>query len=268
MRKLLAAVVATSAVAVLVNGLVGAAPAAVRGSASPAAHARPAAVAASNATITMALPGDPGNLDPQQTLLNVARQLDDFAYDTLVHQLAGGKIVSGLATDWKVVSPTKLWFKLHPGVTCADGTKLTATVVKKNIDYVGNPANHSPLLGVFVPPSPKVVANNKKGLVTITLSSPDAFPLQGFAAVQMICARGLANRGLLLHGADGSGPYALVKAQPGNQYTLLRRNGYKWGVGGRSGAKLPAKVVLKIVSNETTAANLLLTGGLNVAVLT
>ena len=31
---------------------------------------------------------------------------------------------------------------------------MTASVVKQNLDFVGNPANNSPLLGLFMPSAP------------------------------------------------------------------------------------------------------------------
>jgi peptide/nickel transport system substrate-binding protein len=47
------------------------------------------------------------------------------------------------------------------------------------------------------------------------------------------------------------------------------RKGYKWGPNAATTATsgLPAKVTLKVVTNEATAANLLLTGGINLATI-
>ena len=127
MRKLLAAVLAASVGALLLVGLVAAATGpAARKSSSSARHLS-AGRASSKGAVAVALAGDPGKLDPQLTLLQNARQLADFTYDTLVNQLpGGGKIVSGLASSWKVLSPTKVRFTLHKGITCSDGTKMTA----------------------------------------------------------------------------------------------------------------------------------------------
>lgn len=265
MRKLLAALLAASAVALLLVGLVAAAtvPASSK-SASGARHL--SAASSSSKTVAVGLAGDPGKLDPQLTVLQNARQLADFTYDTLVNQLpGGGKIVSGLAKKWKVLSQTGVRFTLRSGITCADGTKMTASVVKKNLDFVADPKNNSPLAGVYIPPNTKTVANNKKRTVTVTFPSSNPFPLQGLGAIHMICSKGLANRGRLLHGADGTGPYKLTKVSPGSKYTLVLRKGYHWGPNGAGTKGMPAKVVVKVVTNETTAANLLLTGGLNVA---
>ena len=91
--------------------------------------------------------------------------------------------------------------------------------------------------------------------------------LQGIGFVQMICSKGLADRSSLARGANGSGPYTLVSAVPGDHYTFQVRKNYTWGPGGSTTATngLPAKVTLKVVTNETTQANLVLTGGLNLA---
>lgn len=216
---------------------------------------------------TLAVPTDPGNLDPQMTLLQAARFIDTFSYDTLVNITGPGTIASGLAQSWKVVSPKKVEFTLRRDITCADGSKMTASVVKQNLDFVGNPANKSPLLGLFMPIGATVTASNATRSVVVTTTSPNPFMIQGLALVQLVCSKGLANRSLLDHGTDGTGPYQLTGAVPGDHYSFAVRKGYAWGPGGATTAAngLPAKVTVKVVTNETTAANLLLTGGLNEA---
>jgi peptide/nickel transport system substrate-binding protein len=133
--------------------------------------------------------------------------------------------------------------------------------------FVSDPANKSPLLGVFVPPNLTIQANNKARTVTVISKTPNPFPLQGLGLVQMVCNRGMNNRSLLVHHTNGSGPYRLTQAVSGDHYTFVVRKGYHWGVGGTTTAKLPAKVVYRIVPNETTTANLLLTHGLNIGTI-
>jgi peptide/nickel transport system substrate-binding protein len=267
MRKLLAALLAASAVALILVGLVAAATLAP-GKASATARSAAAAQAAAKGTVSIALIGDPGKLDPQQTTGALAQQVAEFSYDTLVHQLPGGKFVSGLATKWKVLSQTKVRFTLRSGVTCSDGSKMTASVVKKNLDYIANNANGSPLINLYVPANTTTVANTKKRTVTVTFPSANPFPIQGLGSVHMVCPKGMANRGSLLNGADGSGPYKLTSVSPGSKYTLKLRKNYTWGPDGATSKGMPATVVLKVITNETTAANLLLTGGLNIATIT
>jgi peptide/nickel transport system substrate-binding protein len=57
----------------------------------------------------------------------------------------------------------------------------------------------------------------------------------------------------------------LTDAKPGDQYTYEIREGYTWGPNGATTAEpgMPSTVVVKVVANETTAANLLLSGDLN-----
>jgi len=231
------------------------------------APSRAPAHAAAKGTVAIAELGDPGKLDPGQTVGAAANRVDEFSYDTLVHQLPGGKFVSGLATKWKVQSLTKVRFTLHPGVTCTDGTKLTASVVKKNLDYAADAKNSSPQTNLYVPQDTTTKANNKKRTVTVTFPSSNPFPLQGLGSVHMVCSKGLAHRSSLANGADGSGPYKMVKVSPGSSYTFKLRKGYTWGPNGATTKGMPAKVVIKVITSESTAANLLLTGGLNIATI-
>jgi peptide/nickel transport system substrate-binding protein len=113
------------------------------------------------------------------------------------------------------------------------------------------------------------VANNGARTVTVTTTTPQPFMIQGLALVQLVCSKGLANRSILVHGTDGTGPYRLTGAVAGDHYTFSVRKGYTWGPGGATTATsgLPAKVTLKVVTSESTAANLLLTGGVNLATI-
>ena len=256
MRKFSGVTVAATAMAVLLAGW------ASGGRAESGASLAPAPAG----TLTMAIPTDPGNLDPHLTLLGAARTVGTFTYDNLVNVSGPGKLATGLATGWKA-TPKRVELTLRRGVRCADGTAMTASVVKRNLEFIADPANRSPYFGVAVPPTSTVTANNRTRTVVLTTKIPNPFMLQGLSLVQIVCARGLADRNLLDRGAVGSGPYRLVEAVSGDHYTFAVRSGYNWGPNGATTAapRLPARVVLRIVPNETTAANLMLTGGLNVA---
>ena len=259
MRKFSGVMIAASATAVVLTGL------ASGSGAAPGLSQR----AAPSGTLTMAIETDPGSLDPQLTLLGAARTVNSFVYDPLLTVVGPGKVASGLASSWKVRSAKQVQLTLRRGVTCSDGTRMTASVVKRNIEFVGNPANGSPWYGVAVPPTSTVEANDRAGTVTITSKIPSPFMLQGLGLLQIVCARGLADRSVLARGGAGSGPYILVESVTGDHYTFAVRKGYTWGPNGATttAARLPARVVLKVVPNETTSANLLLTGGLNVATI-
>jgi peptide/nickel transport system substrate-binding protein len=66
-------------------------------------------------------------------------------------------------------------------------------------------------------------------------------------------------------GAAGSGPYQLVEAVHGDHVTMKRRDDWSWGPNGITAKDIPSQITYKVVTNETTAANLLLTGGLDIS---
>jgi peptide/nickel transport system substrate-binding protein len=217
-------------------------------------------------TFTMALNSDPGNLDPQASAASNLFQLSHFAYDSLLFSDADGKVVSGLAQDWSV-DGTTVTLTLADGITCSDGSPFTATDAADNVNYIADPANQSPFLGVFLPAGVQASADDASRTVTLTLAGPAPFVLEGLGGVPMVCAGGLSDRTVLAAGALGTGPYELTEAVPSDHYTYTKRDGYSWGPDGAStDAKgMPDQLVVQIVSNETTAANLLLSGGLNAA---
>lgn len=214
---------------------------------------------ANGKTFTAVLATDPGNLDPDLTSLSVTNEVDAFLYDSLVNVDQSGKLVAGLADKW-TGSTTTATFTLRKGITCSDGTPLTASDVAANINFVGNPKNASSRIAENVPPDATAKASNAAGTVTVTSPAPDAFLVQTVGTLPIVCPKGMADPALLKQGADGTGPFTVTQVLPDNQYTLTARKGYDWGPGNwtPNPAGFPAKVVFKIVPNMTTAANLLL----------
>jgi peptide/nickel transport system substrate-binding protein len=236
------------------------------GTAHPASGTGDLAV---DGTFKLALNADPGSLDPHASQLGVVQQLALFTYDPLIHERGSG-FVSGLADRWSVAGSTAR-FHLRPGVTCSDGAPLTAATVADNINKVADPKQASPLIGITVPPGTRATADADAGGATVTLKLAQAAPflLQGVANLPIVCAKGLANPKSLARSADGTGPYVLASVVPGSKFQLKRRSGYAWGPGGASTTTkgLPATVEADVISNETTAANLLLRGDLGAAVV-
>jgi peptide/nickel transport system substrate-binding protein len=171
-----------------------------------------------------------------------------------------GEVVSELAKDWKV-DGTTVTLTMNDGITCADGSPFTAKDAAANLAWIADPSNQSPFLGVFVPAGVTAEATDDTTL-TLTLAGPAPFVLNGLAGVPMVCASGLADRTTLAKKTDGTGPYQLSEAVPDDHYTYTKRDGYTWGPDGASTDTkgLPDEIVVKIVQNETTAANLLLSG--------
>ena len=222
---------------------------------------------ADDGTFTMALRGDPGNLDPQMSAGSDLITISQLSYDNLLSvDPDNGEIQSQLATEWQV-DGTTVTLTLAEGITCSDGSDFTASDVVANVDYVADPKNKSPFLGTYLPVGVTAKADDAAGTVTLTLAEPAPFVLNGLASLSMVCEAGLQDRDSLAAESNGTGPYELTEAVPGEQYTYELRDSYTWGPNGATTAEegMPATVVMKIVANEGTRANLVLSGGLNAA---
>lgn len=216
------------------------------------------------ATFTMAMTSDPGSLDPQMSVSSDLLQLAAFAYDSLLSTAKDGSLVSELAKDWKV-DGTTVTMTVKEGISCSDGTPFTADDAAANINFMSNPDNKSALLGVFVPAGARATSSGSTLSVKLPAAAP--FSLEGLAGAPMVCKSGLADRKTLEKATAGTGPYVLKEAVPGDHFTFTKREGYTWGPDGATTSEkgMPAVVTVKVIPNETTAANLLLSGGLNAA---
>ncbi|MBB2914630.1 peptide/nickel transport system substrate-binding protein [Streptosporangium becharense] len=228
----------------------------------------PSGGSAAGGTFTYALRADPGVLDPAMGALSVTNTVLSLAYDTLTNVGPDGKIIPGLAEKWDV-KPDSVTFTLRKDVTCSDGSKLTPADVAANIDHITDPAAKSPINGVLVPAGMKAEADDAAGTVTLSTPKPFSFILESTPIIFIVCGKGLKDRSALARGTSGSGPYTLTEAVPGDHYTFRVREDYAWGPGGATtkAPGQPATVVLKVVPNEQTAANLLVSGDLNGAMV-
>jgi peptide/nickel transport system substrate-binding protein len=223
---------------------------------------------AANGTFTMAVSADPGTFDPYQNRLVLG--LSALAYDSLINLRPDGEIVSGLAREW-TAGPDSATFTLRPGITCSDGTPLTAGQVAAVLNHVAVPKNSTAQYGTNVPTVPYTAkGDDASRTVTVTMRSPYGFVLNTLGQVPIVCPRGMRDRGLLRSASAGTGPFVLTGVVPGQSYTFTVRKDYAWGPGGATtrASGTPAKVVLRIVPNETTAANLVLSGEVNFAKVT
>ncbi|EWM12515.1 ABC transporter extracellular solute binding protein [Kutzneria sp. 744] len=220
----------------------------------------------SGGTFTFASAADPGNLDPQASASGTLFQFAYFAYDRLLSIDPKGEIRTQLAKSWQV-DGKQVKLTMNKGVTCSDGSSFTAQTAADNINYIADPKNASPYTGLMLPVGARATAD--ANTVNITLPQDAPFVLNGLAGVPMVCAKGLADRKVLVNSTDGTGPYQLAAATPNDQYTFTKRAGYTWGPDGATTAQpgLPDKVVVKVVPNESTVANLVLSGQINAAVV-
>jgi peptide/nickel transport system substrate-binding protein len=223
--------------------------------------------AAGEKTFTLALSADLGALDPLMSISSPLLWASRFAYDPLISFDLEGEAHSGLASDWEQLED-KLVFTIKDGVTCSDGSAFTAQTAADNINFVADPENASPFLGAMLPVGASAEAEGQT--LTVTLAEPAPFALNIMSDLVMVCQAGLEDRSKLATATIGTGPYELTEAVPGDRYTYKLRSGYNWGPDGQStdGSEMPATVVIAVIDNETTVANMLLAKEINAGLVT
>ena len=231
-------------------------------------------VAGSGGTVTVRSVDDIDTFNPAKTAApNMSVQAIELTYDRLVYMTPGGTIEPYLATSW-TTTPDSATLKIRKGATCADGTPVTPTVVADSLRYSTDPKTNGPYVNYLVGSAgvKSVTADEAAGSVKITLKAPYNALLQALAVpyvAPIICPAGVKNPKSLDTAPDGSGPYVLDKSHTtrGDQYAFTLRKDYNWGPESWTAKKdgIPDTVVDRVVTDETTAANLLTTSQVDIA---
>ncbi|MFK0040545.1 ABC transporter substrate-binding protein [Paenarthrobacter sp. NPDC090517] len=221
-------------------------------------------------SFSMALDSDPGSLSPLMTVSTSASQVINYLYDRMVFIDPGsGSVKSWLAEAW-TEKPDEVVYTLKKGITCSNGEPLTPQTVADNFNFVADEANNSPLRGFSVPGDLVATAEDATGTVTLKTPTPSPFLLVNTASIGITCQSGLRDPGSVASASDGTGLFTLTEAVPNDHYTLTRRDGYNWGPDNQTTSDTlgtPKDVTFKVITNPSTAANLLLSGELNAAVV-
>jgi peptide/nickel transport system substrate-binding protein len=222
-------------------------------------------------TVTFRLLGDWFTLDPFDPRSNscagaACNQVEMAAYDRLLAIDSSKKVIPYLAKSW-VVTPGKVVFTLRTDVVCADGTKLTPQAIANS---VGHFFQQSPYAKSQYGAGPFHVGLNRNKM-TVDVGGVSTDILLPFTEPQsdIICPAGLAPGADRVHKTYGSGPYTVSSVTPGSQISFQLRKNWKWGPNGTTAQTpgLPKSLVFTAVTNESTAANLLKTGGLDISMV-
>ncbi|GHF97259.1 ABC transporter substrate-binding protein [Streptomyces hydrogenans] len=212
-------------------------------------------------TVTLAIRTDPGSLSPLGTVDSTALMMNRFAYATLVRLAADGSTTAGAAESWSV-RDGRARFVLRPGLTCEDGSPLTAADVAAGYNHVADPANRSPLLGLAVPANAgaRATADESTRTVTVTTSGSAPFLVEMARMLPLVCRKALTDPSRLSRATAATGAYRLTEAVPGDHYTYVRRTDPAGTGSAPADVAGPEKLVFKVVADESTTANLLLGG--------
>lgn len=220
--------------------------------------------AASGGTFVQALQGDPGDLNPLKATDPNTWAALSVAYESLVSVSEDGKFSPFLAKSWKATG-TEITYTLKPDITCSDGTPFTAETAAANINYNADPANATFYYSSHVTEAVHATGSGDKLTITSTTNNP--FLLADTGTILLVCQDVLDHPTSYSAKTDGTGLFALGKVDPQTSYTFDKRKKYDWGPHGvtASTAGLPDKIQLRVITDESTAVNLLLSGELNSA---
>ena len=213
-------------------------------------------------TLTIARPVDSISLDPYRDSSAPGAWVYGLIYDSLLTLSPDMKVQPGLASSWRVLSPSKVRFFLRRGVQFHDGTPFTAAAVKFNFDRTFNP--QSP--GIWAS-----FAGPIKGATVVDDYTVDVEATEPFSPllVNMSVVHGalVSPEGVRRAGADfgrhpvGTGPFKFEEWLP-NDHIALSRNDYYWST------KPPLdRIVFRVVPEESARMIALRTGEVDMVLL-
>ena len=227
------------------------------------------AQAAQAQTVTLRTGSDFDTLDPAKSRIADGFQLITALYDRLVILGDQAQLLPSLAENWTTEGLTTT-FRLRDGVTCADGTPLTASAVAASLNRLADPETNAPYrVRTFGAPQATAAGNDAANTVALTLGAPFSDLFIGLAMpwASIVCPAGLADPDALATMPQGSGPYMLNAEDSlrGSNTALRARADYAWGPIGRSASDddMPEALNVRVIGSNTTAANELIAGSLD-----
>lgn len=211
-------------------------------------------------TVTAALVAEPTSLNPIYDTGLPALTVFYNVFDQLTGIDATGKVVPRLASEWSHSDDLKTWtFTLRDDATFHDGSPVTP----EDVLFTYETARNDPTsrLGGYLGTVESIAAEGND--IIFTLNIPYApfdrqatlVPIVSKAAYESMGAEAYARKPV------GSGPYMVENWANGDTITLQRNDAY-WGEAGAY-----QTVVFQPVPDETTRANSVQSGDVNIALL-
>ncbi len=179
-------------------------------------------------TLTIGYDSDPAPQGYDPLLYGAGqRMFYESLYQSLFVETSTGGAAPELVTSYSYnAKKTQMTLTLKSGVTFTDGSKLTAQLVKENLDRRSNAKLQS--YGAFGKGGAEEitsVAAPNASTVVLTFAAPQAtFQTELAGESGMIVGqKGITDPTSLETAPDGSGPYALASAVAGSSYTVTRK---------------------------------------------
>ncbi|MGC0362382.1 peptide/nickel transport system substrate-binding protein [Rhodococcus sp. 27YEA15] len=221
---------------------------------------------AQDGSFTTIVDTDPGNLHPLITNLVSTQVINSYTNDSLIWVDTKTRATKPYLAEKWADNGSSLSFTLKKGITCQDGTEFTAQTAANNINWVVDKKNASPWLGSSVPET--VTASADGDELTVTTSAPAPFLLERVGALKLACQAALDDPTSVRNSSNGTGLFKVTEVVANDHVTLERRDGYNWGPNGETTSEtagVPKTVTIKVVTDASTTANLVMTGSVNAA---
>ena len=218
-------------------------------------------------TFRFASQGDPQTMDPHSQNESFTNSVNQQVYEYLIHRDRQLNFVPGLATSWEQVSPLKWRFKIRQGVKFHDGTPFTADDVVFSINRAKEPTSQIAVYANAVG-TPKKIDES-----TVEFDLPKVNPifLEHVQPLWMMskawCEKNKAAKPqdfknkeehYAAMNANGTGPFMLVKREPGIKTTWKRSPNYWAKAEGNV-----QEVVFTPIGNDATRSAALISGELD-----
>ncbi|HYC90376.1 MAG TPA: ABC transporter substrate-binding protein [Thermoanaerobaculia bacterium] len=213
-------------------------------------------------TLVRRIEADVVTLNPITSTSTYDRQVVDYLFTPMVYLDQDLEPIPGLADSWEILEGGRLYrFELNQKATFADGTPVKASDVVFTLKKIFDPTSEAlQIIGAFEYLDLARTRAVDDDTVEIGFRQPLAAQLIRFHDV-MVLPEHVYSKGKFREDfnstAVGSGPYRLVKRDPGKEVIIERREDY-WR------EKPPLKrVIFKVISDHATAWNALRRGDID-----
>lgn len=218
-------------------------------------------------TLVRRLESDVTTLNPHINASSYDRNVEDYLFTPIVYLDQDLQAIPGLADSWEILEGGKLYrFELNGKATFADGTPVKASDVVFSLRKVLDPTSEAlQIIGGFEYLDLSRTRAVDDDTVEVAFKETLAPQLIRFNDI-MVLPEHIYSKGNFRNDfnttAVGSGPYRLVRRDPGKEIVVERREDY-WR------EKPPLKtVIFKVISDNGTAWNALRRGDVDEARLT
>ena len=220
-------------------------------------------------TVRLASTKVASRLDPHIDVKWEVLMVLSAVYDTLVYQDSSGKIIPGLAMEWRILNDGRTYeFDLREGVRFHDGAPFNAEAVKYNFDRIAKLGPKSLKAASLIADVTSVeVVSPRKVRINLGKPSGDFLFNLSLTFLGMVSPAAADRWGDEYHmHQSGTGPYKFSEYKIGEKYTLVRNVDYAWGPAsfGHEGPALVDELEWRFLPEPSSRSVALLAGDFDV----